>query len=342
MKDANECLVGGMAEELKWSILKAETYRPQQIVNWDDLTSDILIKPVSGRPWPWKSMDDITHGFYQGKTYCIGAATSVGKTTFVKDLVFNLIEAEPKVNVGLFFLEQKPVEVVHKLLSAKINEDLEQPDTVWWDEDILKTEIDNLKTSVFLFDPTLGIELQEVINSIYYFVNVNDVKAIVIDNLTILSEHRVIDGKRVSEMEYLNEVGKAFNKLKRELNVSFFIICHLSQDKISKQAYVSTSPKNADAYNDQTASDIDKLVNKPGLTWETGRIPSIENLYGGATVAKLADYVIVLARNTTSSDDAEFRTTTVKFLKTRMRKRRANIEFKLIYDPNSGKLVELK
>lgn len=341
MKDANECLVVGLGDKLKWAIIKADTFKPKQIISFDDIEAEILERPKVGRNWPWKGMDNITHGFYPGKTYCIGAATSVGKTSFIKDIVFDFIEKTPQVNIGVFFLEQRPVEVAHKLLSSKVGSDLEQPDNEWWDKDRLKIEINNLKQHIFLFDPTLGIDLQEIISSIYYFVNVNNVQAVIIDNLTILSENRVIDGKRVTEMEYLNEVGKQFNKLKRELNVSFFIICHLSQDKISKQAYVSTSPKNADQYLNTSSEQMDGYINRPGLTWETGRMPSIENLYGGATVAKLADYVIVLARDTTSSDDFTFRTTRVKFLKTRLRKRKAEIEFKLIWDTQSGRLKEL-
>ncbi len=341
LKDANEMLTKGKLDLLKWAIIKAEVHKPKQIADWTELTPVILTKPVVGRPWPWRPLDEVTHGFYEGKLYAIGSATSVGKTTFIKDIVFDFIEKSPQFNVGCFFLEQKPVEVAHKLLSSMVGHDLEQPDTPWWDEDILKTHIDKLKKHVFLYDPTKGIELSEIVSAIYYFVNVENVKVIIIDNLTILSENRMIDGKRVTEMEYMTEVGKLFNKVKRELNISIFLICHLSQDKIGKTAYVTTSPKNVDSYMSATSKDMDGMVNRPGLTWETGRMPSIESLYGGATLAKLADYVIVLARNTTSDDDLEFRTTRVKIIKTRLRKHRAKIEFELVYDPEMGRLVSV-
>lgn len=340
LKDANEMLKKGQLEPLKWAIIKAELDKPKQIVDWDELIPLVVEnKPVNGRPWPWKPMDDITFGFYPGKIYAIGAATSVGKTSFIKDVLFHFTENEPRVSVGCFFLEQKPQEVALKLLSSKVNQDLEQPDTEWWDKERLTNEMQELRKHVFLYDPTKGIVLDDVINAIYYFVNVEKVQMIILDNLTILSENLTIGGRKASEAEYMVEVGKLFNKVKRELNVSIFLICHLSQDKISKQAYVTTSPKNSDAYLGTTSKGMDEMINRPGLTWETGRMPSIESLYGGATLAKLADYVIVLARNTTSQDDLEFRTTRVKFLKTRLRKKRAQIEFELIYDPLMGKLV---
>jgi twinkle protein len=342
MKDANEMLQHGKAEPLKWALIKSETYKPKQIVNLEEIMEDILVKPIAGRPWPWKQMTDIDHGFYEGKTYLIGSATDVGKTTFIKDLAFHLANTEPQLKGGLFFLEHRPVELMHKLLSSKVGQDLEQPDTIWWDKDRLRKEVDNLKEHIFLFDPTMGIDLKEVIDSIYYFVNVNKVSYIVIDNLTILSENRTLEGKKVSENEYLVEVGKVLNKVKRELGVSIFIICHLSQDKISKQAYVSTSPKDPDSYHNATAKTIDKLVNKSGLTWESGRMPSIENLYGGATSAKLANEVWVLARDTTNSDDFIFRTTTVKCLKCKNQRRKSKRQFDLVYDTSIGKLVEFK
>lgn len=341
LKDANDMLQAGRLDELKWAILKAEVHKPKQIADWDELRQQVLTQPVLGRPWPWRPMDEVTFGFYEGKCYAIGSATSVGKTTFIKDIVFDFIEKEPKFNVGAFFLEQKPVEVAHKLISSKVGHNLENPESKWWDEVAINREIDNLKKHVFLYDPTKGIDLQEITNAIYYFVNVENVKVIILDNLTILSENTVVYGKRVSEQEFMVEVGKVFNKIKRELDVSIFLICHLSQDKIGKTAYVTTSPKNTEAYLGTTSKGMDEMINRPGLTWETGRMPSIESLYGGATVAKLADYVIVLARNTTSQDDLEFRTTRVKFLKTRKRKDRCDIEFELVYDPTSGKLVSV-
>lgn len=338
LKDANEMLKAGRGEELKWALIKAETFKPKSVLCFDEIIDDILKKPESGRPWPWQSLTDIDHGFYVGKTYLIGSSTDVGKTTFIKDIVFDLIEKSPVINTGAFFLEHRPKEVAHKLLSSKVGHDLEQPDTEWWDKEKILKEIDSIKKHIFCFDPTLGIELKDVVSAIYYFVNVYNVHAIIIDNLTILSESRIIDGKKVSEAEYLNEVGKQFNKLKRELGVSFFIICHLAKDNISKQMYLTSSPKNAKKYHSMTADDMNTIVNKPGLTFERGRMPTIDHLYGGATAAKLANEVIVLARDTASQDDEIFRTTRVRVVKCKQQRRGSKRDFKLIYDYETGKL----
>lgn len=331
LKDANDMIKAGRADELKWALIKAETYKPPNIVDWDDIMDEILEKPERGIPWPWQSMTDINFGFYPGKTYLIASATDVGKSTFIKDIMFHLTEKH-KINAGAFFLEHRPKELAHKLLGSKIGQDLEQPDNPWWDKDRIKLEVANLKEHVFMFDPTHGIELKDIINAIYYFVNVNKIQLVILDNLTILSENRMIDGKKVSEHEFLTEVGKQFNRVKRELGVSFFIIAHLAQDKISKQAYVSTSPKNAEKYASMTADDVNKLLSPPAITWEQGRMPSIENIYGGATTAKLAHEVWVLARNTTSENDKEFRTTKVKNLKCKNKRKGSNREFELIFN----------
>lgn len=336
-----------------WRIKKVKDRKYYRIFICGDIGKiPVILERKKGKSYTAKknpyvsaiTIERLGEGDYNGFTldgdgrFLLGDFQVTHNTTFIKDIVFDFIEKEPRINVGAFFLEHRPVEVAHKLLSSRVREDLEQPDTAWWDKDELLRHSEELKKYIFFYDPIVGIELKEVINAIYYFVNTYHVQAIILDNLTILSESRMVDGKILSVSDYLEEVAKQFNKLKRELGVSFFIISHLAQDKITKQAYVSTSPKDEKKYMSTTSEGVDKLINRPGLTWETGRMPSIENLHYGATAAKLANEVIVLARDTTSEDDTIFRTTRVKVLKCKQRRRGSKPEFKVIYNPLVGKL----
>lgn len=338
LKDANDMVKAGREEELKWAIIKAETFTPSFIKTFDDIIEDVLEKPKPGIPWPWHPMTAINHGFYPGKTYYVGSATDVGKSTWVKDLLFNFMEGEHKIKAGAFFLEHKPAVVGQKLLSSKVGYDLEQPDTDWWDKDEIRKHAKQMAEYVYFYDPTQGIKLHDIISSIYYFVNVHNIKVLIIDNLTILGENREINGEVLKLNEFFDEVGKQFNKLKRELGVSFIIIGHLDNSKIQKQAYVSTSPKRQEEYMSMDSNDVNNMIDRPGMSWERGRVPTIESLHFGATVAKLADEVWVLARDTTNPDDVIRRTTRVKNLKCKNMKRGAKREFDLIYNPLVGKL----
>ena len=95
--------------------------------------------------------------------------------------------------------------------------------------------------------------------------------------------------------------------------------------------YISTSPKNAEAYDSMTASDMDKRINRAGMSWEAGRMPVREDIEGSTAIADLADFVFALARDTTNEDNRIQRTTVVKTLKSRFDGTKNGRQFNLYY-----------
>ena len=338
LKDANDMLVAGKVEQAKKCLWDAEVIRPDSIVTMRDIQAEVLERPTVGLDWPWETLNKVTYGFRTREIYVVGAATGVGKTEVVKELVFHLMNRG--VKVGLFSFEQKAADTARRMIGAKVGKRLHIPGQPWWDEGEIIKQMEVLSDSLYLYYNRGMLTLSEIVVNMRYMVKCYGVKLIVLDNLTAMCGAAKIEGKSVHDSAFIGHVMNTLASIVHELDVSILAVSHLAQDKIGIQSYVSTSPKN-EASLHLTASDMDKIINKPGMNWETGRMPKLENLYGSGHVSRLADYIMVLSRNRASEDELEKRTTKVKFLKTRIDSANEGKEFELLYDYDTGKLQEI-
>lgn len=328
LKDANEMLMKGRGKEIGPTIYRAKQIVPERLVTVSDLMDRILVRPTMGLSWPWPSLTNCTYGFQPKEISIVVAANSIGKTEFVKDIMFHLLEQ--KVNVGLFSFEQSPEDTIRRLVGAKLGLKLHLPDSEW-NEELIRKEADALNERIFLYDKAGSGSDDEIMNYIRYLAKAKGVKLIIIDNLKGLGG--ITDSERM-----INNMTK-FQALKIELDIHIILLSHVAKDKIQRNAYVSTSPKRAEEYASLTAEDLQSMINKDGMEWETGRMPSKENVEGPSVICDLADNVIALARNTTASDEIEKRTTRVKILKARRDSSKQGHIFKLYYN-NKGILEE--
>ena len=334
-KDANDMIVAGKGEQLKKYIWDAQALVPTTILNVDDIKDLVLQKPKTGIDWPWPAMTETTFGFRTGEIYVLAAAEGVGKTEFIKEIVFHMLEQN--VKVGMFSLEQKPDDTIRRLIGGKVNKRLHIPTNEWWDEDVIRREIEYLSDKVFLYNTyTSDLSFNNVVNNIKFLAKRHGVKFIVLDNLTALCSGAIVDGKSVRDSEYVGFVMNKFFSIIKELDITLFVVSHLATDKIGMKAYVSTSSKYGN--EEQTTDEMDQNLNKPGMHWESGRIPRLENIYGSGTVRKLADFILVLARNRVSEDYTEHRQLKVKFLKTRIDSSNEGRIFSLFYNYETGRL----
>lgn len=339
MKDANEMLLANRAEEVKKCLWNAEVVRPSTIVFPKDLRDKVLTKPVYGRNYPWESMTKATYGMRLGEVTLLAGGTSMGKTEIIREIISQLLADE--IKVGYFQFEQQPEQTVQRFISAALNKRIFLPGSKDWDDAQISAELDKIENSIALYQPESGrVSIDSILINIRWLAKAHKMPFFVIDNLKALSTHPVIDGKRVAVHDYASHATSKLVMLAKELNVHIFIVNHLANDKIALQAYVSTSPKNKESYQEMSAEDTGELVNKPGLTWQTGRMPDIDNIFGGGAIKDLVDYIMVIARNRTSKDELEHKTIRVKFLKTRIDSSYEGYEFKLIYNYDTGRLEE--
>jgi twinkle protein len=327
-KDPNEMLLNGKSQEIKQSIFAAKEIIPEAIVSVSSIIDKVLIKPTFGIDYPWSSMTDITYGLQMGEIHIIVASTGVGKTEFVKDIMFHLLDKDLKI--GLFSFEQSPDNTIRRLVGAKLGLKLHLPG-VKWNEKEIRTTAESFNDKIYLYDRAGRVNTNDVFNSIRFLSKSRDVRLFIIDNIKALG----IANNNDDAALFMNQL----KALMKELNTTCFLLSHVAKDKFNYSTYVTTSPKDPDSYNSKTAEENDEMVKKPGLEWESGRMPTVNNVEGSNIICALADYVFGLARNSTSTDQLEYRTMRVKALKCRLDSSKTGKTFKLLYT-DEGHLKE--
>lgn len=340
LKDANDMLKEGRTEEFKKAIWNAERIRPSTIVYAKDIREAILTPPEFGSPWPWPTMTKITYGRRKGETYLLAGPTGSGKTEITKEIVYQFLEEGQKV--GVFQYEQQPESTMQRYIGSRLNQRLHLPGCDGWNnKEAIEQMLDKYEDNVVLLNQKAGIvSIESLLITIRWLYKADKIEFFVIDNLKAMATNPYIDDKRVGMIEYITYCMGRFFSLARELMITIFVVNHLADDKMAKQMYVSTSPKNADEYLDRSADDMQKFINRPGTTWESGRMPTMENIFGGGTIRDLTDYVMVVSRNQESEDYDEHRKITLKFLKTRLDPQHKNNLMYLYYDYQTGRLTE--
>lgn len=324
--DPNEMLLANKAEEFKRCLWNAKVERPSTIVFPDEIKEKILKKPEFGLSWPYEFMTTVTYGNRLGEVYILAGAESAGKTEFMYKIVAHHISHGYRV--GLIDLERQPEATMQRLISSVINKRVYLPDCIDWNKEQIKEYVEKYKDSVSLYRWESGqLTLTNILINIRYLAKAFKINFFVIDNLTALS---VSCSDNKPDYVFASDAVGELVQLAKELNVTIFIVNHLSKSPVQLLANIDTE------------EDHEYNTNKSGLTWASGRIPDSEHIYGGGKVVKLADYVMVIARNRLSDDDVVRRTTVIKFLKTRFESSHEGEEFRLLYDRATGKLNEIK
>lgn len=331
-KDANDILKDKSIDydvrcsRIKNAIWNAKVIGGESIVTISDIIDEIMEQPQFGDPYPWEPMTDITYGFQLGEMHIVVAATGIGKTEFIFKMILPFLD---KYNIGVFSFEQKAANTARRIVGNELGLKLHIPGGEWPAEKIRNTAM-KYDNKIFFHARPGFCELDDLIRAIRYQAKAFDCKIFIIDNLKALRLH---DKERAEH--FMNVI----QALKLDLGISIYILSHVVKDKIARQAYVSTSPKNPEAYADMGVEDLEGLINKDGLEWESGRMPAIENIDGHNVVSALSDYVWALARNTTSKDEHEKKILRVKPLKTRLDSSKTGKIFKLRYDTDGSYTV---
>lgn len=328
-KDPNDLLVQGREHEIGDCLLRAKAITPKNIVTVSDILDKVLKQPKHGKAYPWNSLTEITYGFRSGEIHIVVGANGIGKTQFIQEIVFHFLKDD--MNIGLFSFEQSPESTIQRLVGSRVGKKLHIPSEDWNNDEIREVALE-FDERIFLYNHTHAISIDDIKNYIRYLNKVKGVQLIIIDNLKGLRKGHA------ESRGYLQDCMLEFQALAREIGITFILLSHVAKDKYNYQAYVSTSPKSREDL-DLSAEEVTRRIKKPGMEWESGRMPSKENVEGESAVCDLADFVFALARNTVSEDPIARITTKVKCLKSRLDGSKTGRIFDLIYT-DSGALVE--
>ena len=347
LKDPNQMIQENKHEELKRCIWNAEILKPKTIVTVAELLDKIIKPPEKGIPWPFKFMNDVTYGLLPAQLIVLMSSPGIGKTLFLQELISGMLDKNLKA--GIFSFEEKPELTLQKYIGSRLNRKLNVPDDSnlkTWDDTVplIQNEAKKLLDKIYLYNNIGSLPLDLLLSTIRYVSKCYKVDFIILDNLSALCSIPKIDNKSVNIKDYIPYMILKLHSVIKELGITLIVVSHLNSDRFAKSTYVSTTPKKQDKDEesgfDVSADFVNKMANKPGVNWETGRMPAANNIYCGQMIENMCDHMIALARNKLSEDLIERNTLKVKFLKTRGETALLGKVFEVYYDDNTGNLKE--
>ena len=282
-KDACEYLQSGAIKDFVNEWWKAEAYVPDGIVNAADLWEEVL-KPEAPAEalYPWEGLNKLLYGLRKAELITVTAGSGLGKSQFLREILYHLIKTT-SWNIGGLFLEESTRKTARSIMSLHANKLLHLPDTPVTEKELKEAFDATLGTNrVYLFDHFGSSDVDNIANRIRYMAKACDCRVIFLDHISI-----VVSGlDNGDERKAIDNMMTKLRTLVQELEVTLICVSHLRR------------PQGNAGHED-------------------GQAVSLSQLRGSGAIAQLSDAVITLERNSMADDERERHKTKVAVAKNR-------------------------
>lgn len=265
LKDPNECLLAGRADDINKAIWNAKQYTPDGIINakdtWDIVNEDD--EEEQGYLYPWDiELNNMTMGLRKEELTVLTAGTGVGKSTFVRGVAYDL-GVNKGLKVGMLMLEENVKRTVKGLMSIACGKRLYiNRKCVSDDEYRAAWEKTAGSGRYVLYEHFGSLEGDNLMDKIRYMAIGEQCDFIILDHVSIAVSG--IEGD--NERKLIDVLMTTMRSLVEETGVGLIVISHL------------------------------RRVND-AVSHEEGGATSLSQLRGSGAIAQLADTVIGLERN---------------------------------------------
>ena len=265
LKDTNECLLNGKGQDVIKAIWSAKPYMPDGIINGKDTWDEVSKEDDNdeGYPYPWDiDLNKMTMGIRKGELTVLTAGTGVGKTTFVRELAYDM-GVDKHLKVGMLMLEENVKRTVKGLMSIAAGKRLYINRQGLSDEEFKAAFDKTMGTGNYVLYEHFGsLEGDNLMDKIRYMAVGEKCDFIILDHVSIAVSG--IEGD--NERKLIDVLMTIMRSLVEETGVGLIVISHLRR------------------VPDQQAH-------------EEGGATSLSQLRGSGAIAQLADTVIGLERN---------------------------------------------
>jgi twinkle protein len=306
-KDANEMLLADPGS-LRQAVWEAKEYRPDGVVNLEEMREQILAPLEAGTPYPWPKLTKMLYGFRKQEliTWCAG--TGVGKTALVSELVYDLL-VNQKLRVGIIYLEEGVARSARRLLGIHCNKPLHLPEHEVTEEVMNEAWDATIGTGRLVAWDHFGscADVDLLSNRVRYMRQSFGVDVVVLDHISLVVSGSDLD---TDERRLLDKAMTGLRTLTQETGLAIHNVCHLNR----------------------RSGDVPH---------EEGARVTLANLRGTQAIAQLSDAVIAAERNQQATDLEERNTTTLRVLKNRYAGATGEVD-KLTFDPETGRITPAK
>jgi len=239
-KDANEFLMAGDAEELKWTALKPQRYSPDNFFCSDEEVAQAIRteNPYDYTPTGHTGLDDKIRGIVKGGLTFLKAPRGTGKTEVIRYFETGLLK-NPDTRIALLHMEEmrsttyRAMATYHLGVNVRTKDDAQENNVS--EEDVIKAALEATqgeRTIVFEMrshdDPLKLLEYTRLASTVYgaEYIFVDHVQ-----RLAYLSQTGVDGATSV-----LTSLGARMAQLSKELNIGVVFISQVNDDGRTKYA----------------------------------------------------------------------------------------------------------
>lgn len=288
MKDPNECLINGKADDIVRAIWNAREYRPDGIINAADLKDEFFSKEavIESYDFPWaEGLTKMTQGIRKGEMLLLTAGTGIGKSTMAREIAFKL-KMQDGMKVGMVMLEENKNKTLRDLMSIAV----EKPLHLMWntvDKEALKPVYDVLygDGGFCLYDHFGSIESDNLLEKIRFLITGEGCDFVIFDHVSIAVSG--LDESSVNERKAIDMLMTQLRALVEETGAGIVVVSHL------RKGDTKSTP------------------------FEQGGTISLDDLRGSGTLKQIPDTILALERNQQSDDEDLKNTMKLRVLKCR-------------------------
>ena len=225
LKDANDMLVAGRAEELMRAFWDAKPYRPDGLLTTKDLRESILVADERGLSYPFSGLNDKLHGIFPATLVTVTSGSGLGKTTFMRELAYHLHTVHKK-RVGMIMLEETVKRTTRSLVGLHLNKLIES-DLSNTSPKEMQQAFDELfgAQDIVLYDHFGSTEVDNILSRIRYMARAMDCQYIILDHLSILISGLMSDDER----KMIDVAMTKLRTLVQETGITLFLVSHLKR-----------------------------------------------------------------------------------------------------------------
>ena len=304
--DPVDMLKDGARGQAAWTATfwGADRYTPDGIVNAADCWLDV-IKPIVEPMclYPFDGLNKITRGIRAAELVTVAAGSGLGKSQFVREILYNVL-TETDVNIGGLFLEETKQRTILSIMSMYLLKMLHLESVP---EETMREAFDATvgTNRVYLFDHFGSTSVENIIARVRYMHKALDCKVVFLDHLSII----VSSQENGDERKAIDETMTKLRSMVQETGIALFLVSHLKRPD--------------------------------GKGHEEGGLTSLAQLRGSASIAQLSDIVLGLERNGQDDNLVERNTTRVRVLKNRFTGETGRAAA-LLYDGDTGRMNEVR
>ncbi len=263
-KDANKCLQDGLGKELLAALWSAKPYRPDGILNGQDLYAKCKAPPVPGKNTPYPDLNGRTLGVRPRELWLFTAGSGIGKSTIVNEIAYHLHQTHTEP-LGILALEESPDRNGRRYLGIHTNRPLHLPG-----HDLTDAEYDAAYQATigrgdwWIYEHFGSTDVDGLIAKIRYLIVACGVRLLVLDHISIAVSG--LDEIGESERKTIDKLMTRLRSLVEETSATVLAVVHLKR------------PDKGKSYNE-------------------GRQVSLTDLRGSGSLEQLSDIVVALERD---------------------------------------------